>query len=61
MSLGTIKKYLHVSQKMGELEAFDSSQAALDWLRGKTRREWILSVNKEVSIVKEQQKFNQTK
>ena len=60
MSPGTIKNYLHVSQNMGDLEVIDPSQAALDWLRGKARREklpekakqeeWFLGVYKKASM-----------
>ena len=56
---------------MGGFEALDPSQATLDWLRGKTRREmlpeksqqqeWFLGIYKEASIFKEQQKLNQPK
>ena len=55
---------------MGDIEAFDPSQAALDWLRATTKwkrlpekaqqQEWFLGVHKESSLIKEQQKLNQT-
>ena len=71
LSPGTVKKYLHISQNIGDLEAFHHSHAALDWLRAKTRREslpekaqqqeWLLGVHKETSIFKDQQKPNQIK
>ena len=38
LSSETIRNYLHVSENMGDLESFDPSQAALDWLTSKNRR-----------------------
>ena len=60
LSPGTIKNY------MGDLEAFDPLQAAIDWLRERLpemaqQQEWFLIHCKEASIFKEQQKFDQTK
>ena len=68
LSPGTIKNYLHVSQNMGDLETFDPSQAALDWLETKAeerlpekaeQQEWFLGVYQEASLFIEQIKLGQ--
>eukprot|EP00794_Sanderia_malayensis_P006716 gene6716-7477_t len=38
LSSETLRHYLHVSENMVDLESFDPSQAALDWLTSKNRR-----------------------
>ena len=63
MSPGTIKNYLHLSQNMGDHEAFDPSQAALDWLREKQKGNVARkgTTIRMIFIFDEQEKPNQTK
>ena len=66
LSSTTLRNYLHVVQNMGDLDTFDPSQAALDWITDKERRarcpeeakqqSWIVGVIKEAEDFRQRQK-----
>ena len=66
LSSTTLRNYLHVVQNMGDLDIFDPSQAALDWITDQERRarypekakqqSWFVGVFKEAEDFRQRQK-----
>eukprot|EP00794_Sanderia_malayensis_P014618 gene14618-16132_t len=65
LSSTTLRNYLHVVQNMSDLDTFDPSQAALDWITDKERRarcpekakqqSWFVGVFKEAEDFRQRQ------